>query len=189
VGERLFNLADDLARAHHQLETAAIYDAQTGLLNRNAFYRQASGELERARRSSLPISLIALDIDNFKSLNSTHGTSAGDAALKIIGQTICEKSRPYDCIGRWSGDEFLIALPGVVGPDAERIAERILAGIHAERIEVGHGKLLDIALSAGVVCAARINTAAELDPLIEQSRQAMSRAREAGGDQVHQIYL
>jgi diguanylate cyclase (GGDEF)-like protein len=49
----------------------------------------------------------------------------GDDVLEVVAKSIREKSRPYDCIGRWTGDEFVLALPGVIGADAEKIAERV----------------------------------------------------------------
>lgn len=189
VGVRFISMADSLAQARHKLETAALYDELTELMNRNAFFRVASGELERSRRTTLPISLIALDIDNLKAIQETHGRQAVDDILKIVGKTIREKSRPYDCIGRWTDDEFLIALPAVFGPDAEKIAERIQAGIHAVRLEIAKGSELMLTSSAGVASASRISSSTELDPLIEQARQSMVRAREAGGDKIHLVYI
>ncbi|NTV54329.1 MAG: diguanylate cyclase [Syntrophaceae bacterium] len=94
-------------------------------MNRAAFLRQSAAELERARRASLPLSLISLDIDKFKSINDSFGSQSGDDVLRIVAQIIREKSRPYDCIGRWMGDEFVILVNGVIGVDAEKIAERI----------------------------------------------------------------
>ncbi|MBI3739642.1 MAG: GGDEF domain-containing protein, partial [Chloroflexi bacterium] len=150
--------------------------------------RTAQGELERARRTSSPLSLIALDIDNFKSLNETHGVQMGDEVLKVVAQAIREKSRPYDCIGRWSGDQFVIALPGVIGADAEKIAERIIRGVHSNDITYNNNTI-NASISAGIASASRISAATEVEPLIEQARQAMARAKEAGGNQVHLIYI
>jgi diguanylate cyclase (GGDEF)-like protein len=164
-----------------------MFDNLTGMLNRAAFFRQSVGELERARRASVPLSLIALDIDNFKSINEAHGTEGGDIVLRVVAQTIREKSRPYDCIGRWSGDEFVIMLSGVIGADAEKIAERIIAGVRTVKIEVENAPSLSVKMSSGIASASRISASSEVEPLIQQARQAMSRAKEAGGTQV--VYL
>ncbi len=188
VGQRFLSLGDNLSQARDQIENMAVYDGLTGVMNRSAFYRTAQGELERARRASLPLSLIALDIDNFKSLNEVHGTETGDEVLKVIAQTIREKSRPYDCIGRWAGDEFAIALPGVIGSDAEKIAERIIKGIRSTQITFGNTSL-NVAISAGIAAVLRISASTEVEPLIEQARQAMLRARESGGNQVNLTYV
>jgi len=189
IGERILSLASNLANARDQLEGLAMYDSLTGMMNRAAFYRQANGELERARRASVPLSLIALDIDNFKLINDAHGKEAGDEVLRIVSQTIREKSRPYDCIGRWSGDEFVIMLAGVIGTDAEKIAERVIVAVRSTRIEVGNEPMLNVRVSAGIASASRISASTEVEPLIEQARQAMSRAKEAGGNQVYLAYV
>lgn len=188
IGQRFLLLGESLSRACDQLESLALYDSLTGLMNRNAFFRSAQGELERARRSSSPLTMIALDLDRFKNLNAEHGADMGDEVLKIIAQIIREKCRPYDCIGRWTGDEFVIALPGVIGADAEKIAERIIKTIDAANITYKNDAV-KVGLSAGIVSASRISASAEVEPLIEQARQAMMRAKESGGDQVYLTYI
>jgi len=188
IGQRILLLGESLSHARDQLESLALYDSLTGLMNRSAFLRSAQGELERARRSSSPLTVIALDLDRFKSLNAEHGVEMGDEVLKIVGQIIREKSRPYDCIGRWTGDEFVIVLPGVIGADAEKVAERIIKGINATNITYKNDAV-KVGMSAGIVSASRVNASAETEPLIEQARQAMARAKESGGDQVFLTYI
>ncbi len=188
IGQRFLSLSDSLIQARDQIDNMALYDPLTGMLNRNAFYRTAHGELERARRGQAPFSLIALDIDNFKTLNETYGLGTGDEVLKILSQTIREKSRPYDCIGRWSGDEFLIALPSVIGTDAEKIAERVMKGIQATSITY-QDQTLTVAMSGGIASVLKINASLEIEPLISQARQAMLRAKEDGGNQVNLTYI
>jgi diguanylate cyclase (GGDEF)-like protein len=189
LAERIISLSGSLALARDQLESQAMYDALTGFANRAAFFKQSNGELERARRMSMPLSMIALDIDNFKIINDSFGMNSGDEALRVVAQTIREKSRPYDCIGRWMGDEFVLMLAGVIGADAEKIAERIIAGVRGTRIEVKNEPPLMVKVSAGIASMARINASTEVEPLIQQARQAMARAKEAGGNQVFLIYV
>ena len=189
MAERILSLASNLASARGQLETQAIFDPQTGLMNRAAFLRQSSGELERARRASVPLSLIALDIDNLKGITDVHGPQAGEEVLRIVSQMLRERSRPYDCVSRWQGSEFLILVTGVIGADAEKIAERIIVGVRATPIEVIKDTQVKVKMSAGIASASRISASTEVESLIEQSRQAMARAREAGGDQVFLAYI
>ncbi|MBK8619421.1 MAG: diguanylate cyclase [Anaerolineales bacterium] len=189
MAERIVSLASNLAIARDQLENQAAFDALTGFMNRAAFFRQSTGELERARRASLPLSLISLDVDNFKSINDTFGIEAGDEALRVVAQAIREKSRPYDCIGRWTGDEFVILLSGVIGADAEKVTERIIAGVRSTRIEIKNEAPIHVMVSAGIASAARISTSTEVEPLIQQARQAMRRAKEAGGDQIFLLFV
>lgn len=188
IGQRFLSLGDSLTKARDEIENMAIYDSLTGLMNRGAFHRTAQGELERARRAGSPVSLIAMDVDKFKPLNEKYGIDMGDEVLKAVSQTIREKSRPYDCIGRWSGDEFIIALSGVIGADAEKIATRILNGIQATRITY-KDNIVNVSISVGIASASYISASTEIEPLIQQARQAMTRAKEAGGNQVNLIYI
>jgi diguanylate cyclase (GGDEF)-like protein len=183
LAQRFLALGDSLSEAREQIESMALYDGLTGLMNRAAFFRTAEGELERARRAAAPLSVISLDLDNFKDLNAAYGVTAGEEALKAIALTIRERSRPYDCIGRWAGDEFLVALPGVIGEDAQKIAERIIKGVLSAEIAY-EGQVLPIGISAGIVTALQIHASSEVQPLIDQARQARARARENGGNQV-----
>jgi diguanylate cyclase (GGDEF)-like protein len=184
LGERMSAMASTLADARDQLENMAMYDMLTGMLNRSAFYKQAQGEMERARRTSNPFSIVALDIDNFNSLNEEHGPEIGDDVLRIIAQAIREKSRPYDCIGRWAGDEFVIALVGVIGSDAEKFTERIMKGIRSIKITDKNNHHLNIKLSGGVATSSHVGASTEMEPIINQARQALARAKEAGGNQI-----
>jgi two-component system cell cycle response regulator len=183
VAQRVIALGDSLSEAREQMDNMALYDPLTGLMNHNAFFRTARGELERARRASEPLSIISLDLDNFADLNAAYGFTAGDEALKAVALTIRERSRPYDCIGRWNGDEFLVALPGVIGEDAEKVAVRIIKGVLSSDI-VYEGQPLTVGISAGIASILQINASAEVEPLIDQARRARARAREMGGNQV-----
>ncbi|GJQ34292.1 MAG: diguanylate cyclase [Anaerolineales bacterium] len=189
IAERIISLTSSLVTAREQLESQAAYDSLTGVMNRAAFLRQSAGELERSRRISQPLSLIAMDIDNFKDFNDNFGAETGDEVLKAVANTIREKSRPYDCVGRWTGDEFLIALPGVIGADAERISERIIAGVRGTRVEVPNEPPLNVRISAGVASIMRITTNTEIEPIIQEARRAVTRAKEAGGNQVYLVFL
>jgi diguanylate cyclase (GGDEF)-like protein len=188
IGERILSLGDNLMQAKSQLESLALLDPLTNLYNQRAFLSAAAGELERARRSQGPISLIMLDVDNFQGIAGTYGAQVAEDVLAIIGQVIREKSRPYDCIGRWGTDSFASALPNVIGTDAEKIAMRILGSMHSMNVTPPDGTPLKVQMSAGVAMVSHITASMEIDPLIEQARQAMLRARESGGDQVFLSY-
>lgn len=188
IAERIISLTSSLSLAREQLDNQAVYDALTGFITHAAFTRQATAELERSRRAILPFSLIAFDVDNFQEINQQYGNVTGDEVLKIVAKTIREKSRPYDCIGRWAGDEFLLALPNILGADAEKISDRIIAGVRATRIQVKSEAILNVKISAGVASVARITTSSDIESIIEKARQAMLRAKEAGGNQVFLMY-
>jgi len=189
VAKRIISLTEKLTAIQQQFEHQAAFDLLTGFMNRVGFLRQAAGELERSRRASLSLSLIALNIDNFKTINERFGKKTGDHVLEAVAESIREKSRPYDCIGRWAGDEFLLALPGVIGADAEKVAARIIAGVSSIRIEVPNEAPLTVNISAGVASVMRISANSEIEPMILSAREAVTRAREEGGNQVYLTYL
>lgn len=190
VGERVLTLEDHLVRANNQLEKLAMVDSLTGIMNRRAIYKFARGELERARRIADPISVIFLDIDKFKEVNDEYGHLTGDEALKLIAQVIKERSRTYDGIGRWAGDEFLIVLPGTTTQDAEGAAKRILEGIAATKLALPEGGVLSLRASAGVATVTKISGSATLlDDIIQLADEALYRAKEAGGNQAETSWV
>ena len=189
IGERILSLGDHLVQAKDTLSTTAMLDTLTGSLNQVAFLTLARGELERARRGQASLSLIAFDVDNFKSINEQHGKSIGNDVLNLIAQVIREKSRPYDGLGRYENDMFLVILPGVVGTDAEKVADRILKGIYNTNISLADGREIKVSLSAGIVSSARITPATEMEALVERAKEAVALAKRAGGNQIHTLYV
>jgi two-component system chemotaxis response regulator CheY len=189
IGERILNLGDHLLEAKDTLQRVAMYDTLTGTLNQKAFLNYSRAELERARRGQAPFSLIALDIDDFKSINDKYGENIGNDVLNVIAQAIREKSRPYDGIGRYEADMFLITLPGVIGQDAEKISDRILKGILNTNISLLDGREIKVGISAGVVCSARISAATEVEALIEHAKEAVAHAKREGGNQSHMLFV
>jgi diguanylate cyclase (GGDEF)-like protein len=188
IGERILHLSDNLLRAKDSLDNAAMFDALTGALNQKAFLSLSRGELERARRGQAALSLIALDIDNFETISERYGQNIGNDVLTVIAQGIREKSRPYDGFGRFENDTFLLILPGVIGQDAERIAERILTGVRNTSISLLDGTEISVSLAAGIASYGRITAATEIDAMIKQAREALTIARRAGGNQTHVFY-
>lgn len=189
IGERILGLGDHLAQARDTLERIAMFDTLTGTLNQKAFLRFSSGELERARRGQMPLSLIALDIDGFKSINDKYGENIGNDILAVIAQAIREKSRPYDGVGRYEADMFLIILPGVIGQDAEKIAERIMKGILNTNITLLDGREVKVGISAGVVSTVRITVSTDVESLIQHAIGAVAHAKRAGGNQSHMVFV
>jgi two-component system, cell cycle response regulator len=189
LGERVLNLSDSLIEAKDTLDRVAMYDTLTGTLNQKAFLIFSGGELERARRAQSTLSLVALDIDNFKAINDKYGENIGNDVLTVIAQAIREKSRPYDGVGRYEADMFLIILPGVIGQDAEKIADRILKGIHNTNISLLDGREINVGISAGVVSIGRITASTEIETLIEQATGAVKHAKREGGNQSHMVFV
>jgi diguanylate cyclase (GGDEF)-like protein len=114
------------ARAEHKLEELATTDALTGLRNRRKFDLEIEAEWRRAARHKIPLALLMIDADHFKSYNDTHGHQAGDQML--IGIAICISDsvrRAGDCAARYGGEEFAVLLPGLSPADAAGVAETI----------------------------------------------------------------
>lgn len=189
IGLRMLGLGDNLVNARGALEKTAMFDPLTHTLNKMAFLTLSRGELERARRGQAPLSLIALEIDNLGNISEKHGEGTANDAIILVAQAIREKSRPYDGVGRYNGNVFLIPLPGVIGQDAEKIAARIVKGITNRDISLLDGTAVSVELSAGVVSSLRITAAMEIEMLIEKAREAAARSRQDGERQVHTIFL
>lgn len=189
IGERILSLRDHLVQAKETLDKSALFDTSTNVLNQKAFLILSRGELERARRGQSPFSLIALDIDNFKSIIDKYGEDIGNDVLNVVAKAIREKSRPYDSVGLYESNLFLIALPGVIGQDAEKIADRILKGILNTNVSLLDGTELQISVSAGVVCSTRITASTEIDVLTQQAQEAVAHAKREGGNQPYIVFI
>ena len=104
-------MAIENARLHRVVERQAVTDALTGLANRRQFYEVLGREYERSQRFGTPLSLILLDIDDFKQINDSRGHLAGDAVLHGVATTLAELIREIDMAARYGGEEFAILLP------------------------------------------------------------------------------
>jgi len=111
------------ARDHSRVREQALRDAQTGLFNRRAFEELLAIEAER--REQVPLSLLLIDIDDFKSINDRFGHPAGDQVISAVGKAIGEECRGGDLAARYGGEEFAVLLPGAGVSSAASVAERI----------------------------------------------------------------
>jgi len=148
----------DLNRAHQRLGEEARRDSMTGLLNREGFF----AAVEAARGESATGTLLFADADRFKRINDSFGHMTGDAALLEIAAAIRRSIREDDVAGRIGGEEFGIFLPGAIGPEAIRIAERIRRSVEGVQLEPAPGASLRLTVSIGGVSAGSLLTTAEL---------------------------
>jgi diguanylate cyclase (GGDEF)-like protein len=123
-------LALDNARSRAELELLAQTDDLTGLANRRHFRRELEREIAAAHRDREPLSLLLLDLDNFKAINDTHGHERGDAALQTVAASIQERLRPGDLAARVGGDEFVVMLPHTGRAQADALAQGIASSIN-----------------------------------------------------------
>ncbi|HTY84233.1 MAG TPA: diguanylate cyclase [Silvibacterium sp.] len=133
AGKRILEL-------QQSLRFAATHDFLTGLLNRSEILAALERELARAAREGKPTTLILADIDHFKRVNDTLGHAAGDEVLKEIARRLKLDLRPYDLVGRYGGEEFLVILPGCHCEGGARRADSIRNLVGRDRIVTPFGE-------------------------------------------------
>jgi two-component system, cell cycle response regulator len=159
----------------------ATTDGLTGLFNRRAFVDAINTELLRADRNGTPMSFLVLDLDHFKHINDTHGHNAGDAVLGAVAKALREKARGSDLVGRWGGEEFVVALPNTTERVAATVAERLREAIAT--LEVSNAKGERIPLSVSIGAAERKQNEA-LESVVDRADRAMYTAKVTGRDRV-----
>jgi len=166
---------------HTELQKLATTDSLTGIYNRRHFFTLGEYEFEKARQSSQPLSLIMLDIDNFKLINDRYSHSVGDQALIAITHLISENARKGDIPCRYGGEEFVLLLPGTTQEHACEVAERIRAAVGSLTIPVGSDHF-SVTVSLGVAQLDLMD--ANLESLIDRADQALLRAKATGKNRV-----
>jgi len=183
IAERILGLESRLRETLEQLRLVALRDGLTGVLNRRAIYEVAENELERARRESARLSFLMIDIDNFKKINDRFGHAMGDQALRLVVDTIVSNLRPYDSVGRWGGEEFLVLLPNTNHEEATQIAERLRTSVARSRLEFIESNSVELRISLGVTCTS-FGEDQYIDKLVSQADKALYKAKNLGKDRV-----
>jgi diguanylate cyclase (GGDEF)-like protein len=168
------------------LTNLSIRDPLTGCYNRRHLNAALlDGEIARARRYRLSLSMIMCDLDSFKAINDTHGHHAGDELLRSFAQLAQAMTRDsIDTVVRYGGEEFLVILPETRLPGAVELAERVRAAFAAQRTEIG-GLSLGTTASFGVVSADFSgSTAVTPQGMIALADQLMYEAKHGGRNQV-----
>jgi diguanylate cyclase (GGDEF)-like protein len=135
-------------RQQRRLSGLALTDPLTGLANHRAFHECLIGELARARRDAASVSLVSIDLDNFKQVNDRHGHPYGDEVLRSVGRRLRGAIRTGDLAARTGGEEFALILPGTDPGVALEVAERARAAIAEVAV-----RELRLSCSAGVACS------------------------------------
>lgn len=118
-------LITGLRESRRHAERMARTDVLTGIANLFAFREASVREIERSRRIGRPLTLLFLDIDDFKIVNDFHGHSTGDEVLRQIAETLCHATRSDDFVARVGGDEFVVLMPSTDALQAEAVIERV----------------------------------------------------------------
>lgn len=162
----------------------ATTDGLTGLMNRRAFVTELRREIERSARTGTPTSLLLLDLDHFKAINDTHGHGAGDAVLVAVAKTLQRESRAYDCVGRWGGEEFVVALPSTDQERALVVAERMRDAIAKLRVVNSQGVAMPLSASIGAAQLEPAPGVESVDALVDRADRAMYSAKVGGRNRV-----
>ncbi len=171
-------LIRDLRQQHERTEEEAITDELTGLSNHRRFRQILSKEVERAKRFDRPLSVVMLDLDDFKDINDRYGHLQGDRVLREVGRVLRAESREVDEPARYGGEEFAIALPETRIDGAMEVGERIRRRLDSVRIPLdGAG---EIAIRASVGVAGSPEQAPDVRTLIKAADQALYRAKQQG---------
>ena len=160
-----------------QLEEQVLRDSLTGLHNRRYLDDMLERELARARRHGYPLSVVLVDIDNFKTLNDTYGHPAGDAFLRAVAAMLNDGVRAGDMVCRWGGEEFALVLPNMSLRDAHQRAESWLAKMRDLRVPFGKSEL-KATISAGIAALPE-NGRAPAD-LVKAADDALYAAKRGG---------
>jgi diguanylate cyclase (GGDEF)-like protein len=167
----------ELERKNVALAEAAVSDSLTGLKNRRHFHETLDSTYSFATRHGSTLSVVMLDVDQFKSYNDVYGHPAGDAVLTSLAATLRSNARDHDLVARYGGEEFVILLPEA-GPDAARaFCNRVRS-----RIEASPWPLRPITASLGIATMTPLT--ASPSQLIDEADRALYYSKELGRNRV-----
>ena len=184
INERV-KFAQELQELNERLARLTVTDGLTGVGNRRMFDLTFEQEWSRCARQSLPLSVLMMDIDEFKSFNDLNGHQGGDAALIEVGRILTQSvQRAGECVARYGGEEFVILLPGSDEAHALAVAELCRRRLAAAQIQHSGSKISPfLSVSIGV---ATTHPSIEVSSwsLLKAADQALYKAKEAGRDRV-----
>lgn len=155
-------MAETMKRQEEKLKMLSITDELSGLFNHRFFYQCLEKEVDRARRYKIPLSLVIIDLDDFKKYNDKWGHPQGDRALATAATILQETVRTTDIVARYGGEEFAIILPQTNLAQAKQICERIREVLSQTPIPAVSGVTESLTASFGVVVREPSMTASEL---------------------------
>jgi diguanylate cyclase (GGDEF)-like protein len=169
---------EELAAINVTLETLSVTDGLTGLYNHKHFLETLGNEVARAERLKHPLSILMIDVDNFKHYNDSFGHQIGDKLLTEIAALLKRATRNIDYAARYGGDEFVLMLHEIHAPDAMQLAERLRKSVAAATFEPGHHK---VTVSIGVASYPEHGDRAQA--VIESADAVLYEAKRGGRNQ------
>jgi diguanylate cyclase (GGDEF)-like protein len=182
VVETLRDLTDE-KMAQLALEKLASRDGLTGLANRRCFDDTLAAEWERALRLCQPVSLLMVDVDNFKAYNDANGHLGGDECLKRIATAVASEMRANDLVARYGGEEFAVILPNQSLKGAAIVAERIRRRVEQLQLPNGPGPLRRVTVSIGAATAI-VGPESSANELVATADAALYRAKHLGRNRI-----
>jgi diguanylate cyclase (GGDEF)-like protein len=182
----VFTDVTDAMAATQRLDRAAHHDALTGLPNRSLLQERLLLALSRVQRRGSQAAILFLDLDNFKHINDSLGHRTGDQVLKLLAERLSALCRDTDTVARWGGDEFVVLLEDVDGPDGATTAAAKLVEVLSQDLVLGpefNHLRLPSAASVGVALAPRDGM--DMEELLSRADAAMysAKAQRGGGFQ------
>ena len=164
--------------AHEKLKFLAFHDPLTGLLNRRVMETVLKREFNRSRRYAGILSVVFLDLDDFKGINDRYGHDRGDDVLKYVAKNLLDMSRDSDVVARFAGDEFVYILPETSPENAENLMSRIRDHLKAQPLEA-EDTVIPVSISFGVAATedGRIETANHLLKKADEMLYASKKLR------------
>ena len=178
TGARIVETERALKASQDALRVQATRDGVTGSWNHAAILEMLQKERERARRKSGSVGVVLADLDEFRKVNESLGHPVGDEVLRESARRMNSSVRPYDAVGRYGGEEFLIVLPGSDGLGALTVAERIREGFANRPVLTSAGPV-PVTLSLGVAAEGG-ETAGDGTALLLAAGSALTRAQRSG---------
>jgi len=170
-----------LRNALEEVERLAITDSLTGLYNHRHFFELAGREFQRARRYQLPLSVIMMDIDEFKRVNDSYGHAIGDQVLQGVAECYRNELRGVDVVGRYGGDEFVAMLPETGLSAAGQVAERLRKSIAERVLDTKAGR---VTVTASLGIAVMDDEHLTPETLLDRADQALYVAKQHGRNRV-----
>jgi diguanylate cyclase (GGDEF)-like protein len=168
-----------------KMNSMIIRESLTGLFNQNYVRQRLQEEYYRAKRYDHPLSLLMIDLDNFKSLNDRFGHAAGDHLLRYFGRLIRDTLRPSDIPARYGGEEFLVILPDTGRDEARTVAERLRQRISESPFKIDSNQEdIRLTVSIGASAFAFPDYGQDAEEMITMADLALYQAKKAGKNSV-----
>jgi len=174
---KALNLSYKLNEANKLAEKLAMTDELTGINNRRAFFKKAKILYYASQRYSHPLTVLMIDIDDFKIINDTYGHAAGDQVIQKVAESLQKNLRESDVLGRIGGEEFAISLPETDIDTAYVLAERIRKNIKS--IAMTYQKFT-LTLTVSIGCAESNDTSQAFEDLVGSADKALYEAKNEG---------